>query len=375
MFFLASFFLVSILFYSTYVCYVAYFFAKDISSSQEKINDKSVSIIIPARNEEKYIKQTLQSVLNQTYPKNLLEIILIDDHSMDKTKEIAQKIAIKNSRLKILDLKKEGINSYKKAAITQGISHSNGEIIIQTDADCIVPPTWVSEIVSQFQEGIVFISGPVQLLHGKSWLEKFQALEFMGLIGLGGGAMQAGIPTMCNGANMAYRRSAFEDISGFEGVDHIASGDDELLMQKMRKVYPSGIKFVKRKGAIVQTYALPSWKALRTQRIRWVSKARFYHNRWTNIVQLIFYFAFLSFPFFFVAGIWDANYWKYLLGASLIKLITDMVIMVPAAKFFHKLRLLNYLVPMQPFYILYVLWIGVAGNFVRNYSWKERKVR
>ncbi len=361
--------------YAGFVLYSAYHFRRARCKDSVQKPQASVSIIIPARNEAKHILDCLTSILNQDYPAERVEIILINDHSTDETKNLALKLAKEDTRLKVFDLAVDHINSYKKAAITQGISLSKGEIILQTDADCWVSPQWVSQMLAQFEKEVVFVSGPVYLVAGKSWMGKFQSLESMGLVALGGGAMTAGHPNMCNGANMAYRRSAFEQIGGYTQIDQIASGDDELLMQKMRKHFPNGLRFAKCTQAIVRTHTLTHWKALRAQRIRWLSKARFYKNRWTNVIQLISYLAFCGFPFFLFGSIWDSSYLWYLLFISLVKLLADLAIMVPAARFFHNLRLLAYLIPLQVVYIVYVLWIGIRGNFVYNYDWKDRKVR
>jgi glycosyltransferase involved in cell wall biosynthesis len=99
-----------------------------------------ISVIIPARNEEKNISSLLQSIANQTYPKNLLEIIVVDDNSTDKTAEIAQQFPF----VKLISLKENSINSYKKKAIEIGIAACSGNLIVTTDADCIVKPHWLS---------------------------------------------------------------------------------------------------------------------------------------------------------------------------------------------------------------------------------------
>ena len=70
--------------------------------------------------------------------------------------------------------------------------------------------------------------------------------------------------TMCNGANLAYRKRSFENVNGFEGIDHVATGDDMLLMHKIRQREPGSLHYLKSKHAIVTTPPMPTWKAART---------------------------------------------------------------------------------------------------------------
>ena len=335
----------------------------------------SVSVIIPARNEAEGISACLESVLNQNYPEELVEIVLVNDHSTDQTGKIAREIAHSNPNLKVLDLETGNINSYKKAAISAGIETAKGEIIIQTDADCVVEPGWIAAMVAHFREETALVSGPVCLDYRKRWIEIFQALESMGLVTIGAGSLLAGRPNMCNGANLAYRKTVFEEVGGFRGVDNIASGDDELLLQKIHRLKKYRLDFAKDRAAIVRTRALPDWQSLKAQRLRWVSKARYYPNKWVNLTQALSYLALLGIPVLTGMAIWDERLWWLVLTFFILKLLADAYILSRAAKFFHKLPLLNYLLPMQPIYILYVLWIGIAGNFVSTYTWKDRKVK
>ncbi|RMG26482.1 MAG: glycosyltransferase [Bacteroidetes bacterium] len=369
---MALFFLLCMTFYALFVLHSAWHFMRLRCRPllPHPAGLPAVTVIIPARNEAACIGACLQSVLAQEYPPQLLQVVLINDHSTDATRDIALAIAREDPRLQVLDLQAEGINSYKKAAILQGMAAARGELIVQTDADCRVPPRWVAAMVAQFEPEVMMVSGPVRLTYGTSLLEKFQSLESMGLVALGAGSLAAGRPNMCNGANLAYRKAAFEAVGGYSGIDAVASGDDELLMHKMHQQFPRGLRFAKCRQAVVCTPALSHWKALRAQRIRWVSKARFYQNKWINVVQLIFYCAFWGFPLLLLTG-----QWMYLGAICALKMAADLAIMLPAANFFHNLRLLALLPVFQPFYIAYVLWVGIRGNFVKTYQWKNREVR
>lgn len=333
-----------------------------------------VSVIVPARNEADNIEACLHSILAQNYSQDKFELILVNDHSSDSTLEIAQEIASHSSNLRIINLADHYIKGSKKAALKIGIEHSKGEIILQTDADCVAGPNWISAINRQFNKDTGMVAGPVLLSHTKSLLSKFQTLEYIGLAGLTAGSIAANRPNMCNGANLAFRKEAFIKVKGYEGIDHIASGDDELLMQKISMHPQYKIAFAKCKDAIVETPALESWSELKAQRLRWVSKARYYINSRVNALQILFYLAFCTFPLLLFISFFDLRALIAFGGNFLIKLLADTSLLIKGIRFFDKKELIFKLPLLQPVYILYVLWIGIAGNRVNTYNWKGRKV-
>lgn len=189
-----------------------------------------LSVIIAARNEEDNIGRTLDCLMAQDFPKELLEIIVVDDHSTDRTNEIILSYADRGVRLISLEAG-DKLNSYKKYAINKAIDSSNGEIIVTTDADCRMGPHWLKTII-HFMEAndLYMVSSPVSYHEEKSYFENLQTLEFLYLIGLGAAGIGNGNPTTCNGANLAYRKAVFYEMGGFKGIDELASGDDELLL-------------------------------------------------------------------------------------------------------------------------------------------------
>ncbi len=165
-----------------------------------------ISVIIPARNEEENIGKLLNALNEQTYPKESFEIIVVDDHSEDGTTNIVSTFP----RVKLISLKDDNINSYKKKAIETGIAAATGELIVTTDADCEPGKKWLQTIVSfQQQKGSVFITAPVVFENNSSLLQIFQALDFLTLQGITGASVYKNIHSMCNGANLAYKRKMY----------------------------------------------------------------------------------------------------------------------------------------------------------------------
>lgn len=332
--------------------------------------NQTISVIIPARNEEKNINCLLTALQKQTYPKDLFEIIVIDDHSIDRTVEIVKQF----QGVKLLQLKEDKINSYKKKAIETGIAASSNGLIVTTDADCIPPAEWLQSIASfreQTQAG--FIVAPVSFNCDSKLVEVFQAMDFMVLQGITGASVYKKKLSMCNGANLAYEKKLFTEVDGFSGIEHIASGDDMLLMHKIAKKYPGTIQYMKSKEAIVSTRPMPTWKQFLNQRIRWASKATYYDDKKIIGVLLLVYFFNLSFLLLLIAGFWNSFYWIILLVGWIAKTLVELPFFYSVSKFFNKQWALKFFFIFQPMHIFYTIVSGLLGQFGK-YEWKGRKV-
>jgi cellulose synthase/poly-beta-1,6-N-acetylglucosamine synthase-like glycosyltransferase len=412
-------FITSIIFlilYTTLIIYYRFAFTSIPTINNKTIqhfnNSTQLSIIIPARNEEANIENCLQSILQNNYPAHLFEIIVVDDHSEDNTPIIVKKYVAQNVKLILLkDFVTDKINSYKKKAIEVAIAQASGTLIITTDADCIVPTTWLQTIASFYEEKKpVFIAAPVlidtcypSLAHthkenakgsdlghpstrsgeGKG-VRIFQSLDFMTLQGITAAVVHKKQMTMCNGANMAYERAAFYEVGGFAGIDNIASGDDMLLMHKIYKQYPDRVLFLKSKEAIVRTAPVNTIKQFFNQRIRWASKAEKYDDkRILPVLILVYFFNILMLLLPLIAlfnnckvSILDTQYsilslWLWML---LFKIVVELFFLFPVASFFGKKSMLWFFPFLQPFHICYTIVAGWLGKFGK-YTWKEREVK
>ena len=330
-----------------------------------------ISVIIPARNEERNIGKLLSALDKQSYPKDLVEVIVIDDHSTDKTIEEAQKFSV----VRLFQLKEDNINSYKKKAIETGIAKATGELIVTTDADCLPGNEWLQTIASFKQESdSVLIVAPVVYENNSSLLQIFQTLDFLVLQGITGAAVYKRSMAMCNGANLSYERKVFDEVSGFSGIDQIASGDDMLLMHKIWEKHPDQIHYLKSKEAIVSTQPMKTWKEFFDQRIRWASKAKYYADKKIFGVLLLVYLFNLSSVVLLVAGFFNYCYWFYLLGLWIAKTIIEYPFVYSVAHFFNKQSLLKYFFFFQPLHMAYTIISGLSGQFGK-YEWKGRKVK
>ena len=356
-----------------------------IDTANKKSTTK-ISIIIPARNEEQNIALCLQSVLDQTYPANLFEIIVVDDHSTDNTAEIVESFNKENIHCIFLkDFVTDNLNSYKKKAIEIAITQSTGDLIVTTDADCFMGNNWLQTIASFYEKyKPAFIAAPVAINCNNRFLAIFQALDFMTLQGITGASVFKKMHSMCNGANLAYEKIAFKEVGGFKGIDNIASGDDMLLMHKIYQRYPDRILFLKSKEAIVQTKPMDTWKGFFNQRIRWASKADKYDDKRILMVLILVYFFNLLLLLLPIMAMFNnqvfsifnfqcsiINYWFLLL---ILKTLIELFFLFPVARFFNKQPILWWFPLAQPFHILYTVVAGWLGKF-GSYTWKSRIVK
>ena len=333
-----------------------------------------VTILIAARNEEERIHFTIEDLLNQDYPKNLTEIIIVDDHSTDRTSEIIGSYANRGIKLQQLNEDKP-LNSYKKKAIAEAIKLSKGELMVATDADCRMGNKWLSTIVGYYEtENKVMISSPVTYFEERSLFEKMQTLEFYSLIGTGGAFIGNGHASTCNGANLAYRKDIFYEVGGFSGIDDLASGDDELLLQKVAAKFPGKIGFLKLYDAVVFTHAKHNLKEFLSQRRRWASKSVKYKDK--KVVALVVGMWLFNVSVFlnFSLGFFDLYFLKFGLFQYGIIFISELFLLWPISVFF-KRKLLIVLLPICiPPYIIYLIYIGLVGTS-NTYTWKGRVVR
>ncbi|MDF2433639.1 MAG: hypothetical protein JWP44_3270 [Mucilaginibacter sp.] len=334
----------------------------------------SVTILIAARNEEEKIHLTIEDILAQDYPGELTEIIIVDDHSTDSTSAIISSYAAKG--VKLLQLQEDKpLNSYKKKAIAEAIKRSSGELMVATDADCRMGIKWLSTIVGYYEtHQPVMISSPVSYFEEKSLFERMQSLEFYSLIATGAAFIGNGHASTCNGANLAYRKDVFYEVGGFNGIDDLASGDDELLLQKVAVRFPGRIGFLKLYNAVVFTHAKPNLTAFLQQRRRWASKSVKYKDK--KIVALVvgLWLFYVSVLLNFCLSFFSRSVLEVFAYQFMLIFILEFILLWPVTSFFNRRKLMTLLIISIPLYVVYIVYIGLIGN-KGKYLWKGRMVK
>jgi biofilm PGA synthesis N-glycosyltransferase PgaC len=322
-----------------------------------------ISVIVPVRNEADNIAILLESIFDQKYKS--FEVILVDDHSTDNTVKIASGF----QTLRILRNEKAG----KKHAITTGIKHSTGTVIVTTDGDCKVQPEWLSQInTCLLNEKVCLLVGPVKINAHQSTFARMQAIEFASLIGSAAATLALGKPTMCNGANLAFRKRAFSEVDGYAGNFDTPSGDDEFLMRKISAKYPGSIAFLASPDGIVSTRPQASLETFIQQRIRWASKFR-KNNDVTTVFTAVF-------VWLIQLGLLGSVIYFIVRPTPLFVLLLILKIVCEAALLRSFCRFLRVewdwiaFAGLQCVYPFYVVTTGLVSLF-SGFQWKGRRFR
>ncbi len=334
-----------------------------------------ISIVIPFRNEQDNILTNLKSLESQLYPSEKFEIIYVDDFSEDLSQDILIKNIRKNN-FKILSVPEEySKNAHKKRAIRYGIENAKGEIIVTTDADCIYDEEWLQTLLLSFDALTGFVSGPVEFISDKGVFSQFQQLEFAGLVLSGAGLIGSGHPTICNAANIAYKKKVFDEVGGFNDNMNLSSGDDELLMQKISKDSDYKVKFCIDKKAIVKTSANKNMGDFLQQRKRWASKGLFYGDKSLVLKLILIYAFYLGLITQIILGITLSNIFllSFLISILLKFIFEFRILSIGKEKLFNDLPL-KYFFMAEVLQIPYIIYAGLVGTF-GNYLWKSRKLK
>jgi cellulose synthase/poly-beta-1,6-N-acetylglucosamine synthase-like glycosyltransferase len=361
-------FFVILFIYVLFISAFIYGFGKMKTKKVELKNPKTnFSILVPFRNEHENLPQLLQSISLLDYPKELFEVILVDDASEEEFR-------IQNLEFRIQVIKNiRKTNSPKKDAINTAIAIAKNDWIITTDADCLVSTNWLKVINSYIlSEQKRMVASGVSLISEKGFLHHFQNLDFLSLQGVTIGSFGIGKPFMCNGANFAYEKVFFKELNGFEGNSEIASGDDVFLLQKAIQYEPESVGFCKNVLSVVKTKSVSNWKELFFQRVRWASKSSAYVDWFSKSLAIVVFLT--NFLWIVGCGLWVLETFSYenLLLYFGIKFLVDLILILKSANFFNqRIQLVLISSLIYPFFTSAVALYSLFGN----YSWKGRRFR
>ncbi|MGH1338379.1 MAG: glycosyltransferase [Aureispira sp.] len=353
-------------------CYVFYWNQVDRWELPAAYQPKtSITVLIAARNEEQSIRACLEALLAQKYPIHLLEIYLINDHSTDQTAALITAYTKQYPHFNLLSLSdgQEG----KKAALAAGIKASTNHLIVTTDADCTMGTDWLAYIAS-FYEAYhpKFIAAPVVFHQEQNLLERFQSLDFMGMMAVSAAGIKGRFMGLCNGANLAYERQAFEEVNGFAGIDHLPSGDDMLLLQKIQARYPKQIAYLKNEQASTFTRAKATLSDFLQQRLRWASKSSAYQGWQVWFMMGIVWVLSMNMLLDLLLGIWHPFFLFWWAMKFLIKAMSDFFFLTMMAFFFNRPQLMKYFPAATFMHWFYIIIVGTLGLFKRRIEWKGR---
>jgi cellulose synthase/poly-beta-1,6-N-acetylglucosamine synthase-like glycosyltransferase len=352
------------------------FFIRGISrlTSGKSERYHSVVVIVAARNEELHVEECVRSLLRQNYPPDKYRIVVVDDQSTDRTADIVAQLSKDNSNVRLIPLKARSTDvSPKINALSQGIQQSASDLIFTTDADCVVPPTWISSMVKHFDDNVGVVSGVTLFSKDRRTpplLYGFQHIDFFSQTACGAGAIGMGAVNNCNGSNMAFRRSSFDEVDRYASIAHVNSGSDSLLAQKIVSTTQWQMRFAYEPETHVTTLPETDWGQLLQQRMRWAGQTPYYSL--STLIFLIASFLFYLLLFLFMPiSILHFSLMPVPLLMLAMKLLVDYLIIDK----FRKLTRINGI--MKYFFIAElihfpVILIAVFGSLFSSFEWKGR---
>lgn len=230
----------------------------------------SVTVVVPARNEELNIGRCLRSLAASDYPSELLQIIVVDDRSTDTTPQVLRQIAAGMPELLVLS-KTEGDThgnlKGKPGALDFGFSRATGEILLMTDADCEVHPSWIRAMAAPHVDPEVGLSLGFTTIKSRTFLEHVQDVEWVSTQALARGGIGNNVPLGCFGNNIGIRRSVYEGIGGYTNIPFSITEDLALLQAVHAAGW--GVKYLCESEATVETLPCSTMLEYIRQRHRW----------------------------------------------------------------------------------------------------------
>lgn len=324
----------------------------------------TATVIVAARNEEGNILRCLQSLEALEYPEGKLDVIIVDDKSTDKTASIIEKFIEGKPQFQKLTSQKEiGWLKGKTNALANALEIAKGEIILTTDADCAVSPTWAKTIASYYTDGVAGVNG-FTCQEFTTPFKGMQNLDFLYLLTVGSGTINIDMPLSCIGNNMSYLKKAYDEVGGYQNLPFSVTEDFNLLMaihalKKYRIIFPLD------KDALVRSLACPDYKSLFRQKKRWVVgglKVPLY-GYFLLFAGLFAHLTIALSPFFFSSGVGALVFFKILLDFFLLYRVTSELGIKKSMKYFWT---------FQIYYLLYVLLVPLIVAPNRQVIWKDR---
>jgi len=348
----------------TFYAYAAFRSRRSCGKAVARLELPKVSVVVAAKDEELHLRTCLESIVKLEYPEELIDIIVVNDQSKDSTPAIVDEIARSNPSVRRVDaVDKAGMRG-KANALAQGIDVANGEFVFLTDADCTVPPTWITGTLKYFRDEIGIVGGVTLISDVSRPVYGVQALDWDFLLTIGAGAATIRKPVACLGNNLVFRKKAYEEVGGYRKIKFSVTEDYALFKAiansgKWSYCYPMD------KLTLVQTLPVETLGEVFQQRKRWATGGKdtglfgvltlapgfFFH--WLLVLSLFFS------PGMFVLFI-------------LLKLILESLFLIPTLRLYGRITHLNFIFNFEIYYLIYVAVLPFSVYFGKAITWKGR---
>lgn len=331
----------------------------------------SISVIVAFKDEASNLSLLLEAIIDQSFPKDRFELILVNDHSTDESLSIVDQYCSILSNLRLVNLPDS--KSGKKAAIAFGIESAKNPLIAITDADCKPSKRWLEEISLEAGNDSILILGSVVMVPINSFAQKLQSLEYSSLMATLVGSCGIGHPIIASSANISFRND-FLNVSEKTLNPAISSGDDMFILHHAKRIMKGNISFLNSREAIVQTATASTLSNALDQRKRWASKSIHYNDLETIVVGFVILLFNLLIVSMLISSFFNLTFLFYSLVLYLVKSFIDFILVSRYLKFTQQAELLKVFLPLQlvyPFYIVYTFFSGV----LTKRSWKGRPIK
>lgn len=357
-------------FISLYILEYIIFLYGLIKATKLQKNDSflpSVSIIVAARNEEKNILNCLKSLHNLNYPREKLDIIIVNDQSTDRTKEIVEDFIKDKHHFRLINSEISQTHLKGKVnAISQGIDISKGEILLFTDADCIVQPEWVKATVSYFTENVGIVGG-YTFLKAENAFEGIQSLDWIYLFNIASSSATLGFPLTGIGNNLALRRTDYYNIGGYRNIKFSVTEDYALTQAILRKT-KSKMAFPLNKKTLITSLPCKNFLELYRQKKRWGVG---------GLDMIPIGFAVFSIPFILnILILLQLLFFNInvLILPILLKILMDLLLLLFSTKKLGLLRYLKYFLIFEIYLFVYVTLLPIIVMASKEVVWKDRRL-
>lgn len=359
--------------YYAFVVIVLFIGTLRVQSSVKSNAQPFVSVIVATRNEEATIGECIHSLLNQDYPADKYEIIVVNDRSTDETGQIIEKVRKRSANVIRVDITSESVEmAGKQNALNAGIKKSRGSIILTTDADCMAKSSWIKTMVSYFDEKTGVVIG-LPVTREDAFFAKLQSIDLVYLLNCAVGIIGWNKPISAIGNNMAVRAEAINQIGGISALGFTVTEDAALIRTVSQKTEWL-IRAARDINAVVITKPVKNLRQFYKQRSRWIIGGFVDAPKWGIVaIQLILLFYILLFSLIPVA-IFLRNT-ELLFGVGICFLVKLLVDFVLASDIFYRLKKLDFMkffIPYEIFQMLYGILIWFSSIVYRRVNWKEQ---
>lgn len=329
----------------------------------------SVTIVVPARNEESTLERCITSLMRVDYPASLLTVVVVDDRSTDTTAQVLQRLSTQYAELRVVTRTDHDVERNlrgKPGALQQGIDASTGEIILMTDADCSVSPGWVRGMVQQFSDPEVALVAGLTSIAGTSLFDRIQDVEWTYTQAMAAGGIGLGVPLGCFGNNLAVRRTAFQEVGGYREISF--SVTEDLALQQALHDAGWRVRHAFHEMTSVESLPARSLREYITQRHRWVRGGTSLGLR-----AVVFVTTSVTLWLALALSLWQAMWW-WVTALLLLRVVADGLLISMAVHAVGRYRV----VPFIPLSMVVLMLTELFLPFLvlkKSVTWKDQVFR